>query len=191
MVWLKKFVKTFAGICCIETNIMQEEYQLMIPRSGSVSDLLEALQKKANISDEVFKNVHVYEAHNNKFYKDLPADYQIMGIGDYFTLYAAPFPEEPFDKKITVFHFDREPAKVHGIPFIFPLKEVRISLFLPKIYTLTFFRVNLSVKQRSVCLTLSRSKVSLSTRSSLPWSASRNTQDRNMLTMVCTYVLLC
>lgn len=99
----------------------------MIPRSGHVSDLLEGLQKKANISDELMQKVRIYEAHNSKFYKELSPDYQIMGIGDYFTLYAAPFPEEESDKKITVFHFDREPAKVHGIPFQFPLKDVRID----------------------------------------------------------------
>jgi len=102
----------------------EEDYTLMIPRTAQISDLLEALQKKANISDEVAEKVHVYEAQYNKFLKPLNSDFQIMGIGEYLTLYAAAFPEVESAKKIQVFHFDKEPAKVHGIPFQFPLKEV-------------------------------------------------------------------
>lgn len=96
----------------------------MIPRTAQVSDLLEALQKKANLSDEVMQKVRVFEAHNNKFYKALPADYGVMGIQEYLQLYAAAFPDDESPKKISVFHFDKEPAKVHGIPFMFSLKEV-------------------------------------------------------------------
>jgi ubiquitin carboxyl-terminal hydrolase 7 len=107
-----------------EGLINEVEHTLMIPRSGHISDLLEALQKKANISDEVMARVHVYEAHNSRFYKDLPPDYQIMGIGEYFAVYAALLPDLDTGKKISVFHFDKEPSKVHSIPFQFPLKEV-------------------------------------------------------------------
>ncbi|KAF2269585.1 ubiquitin carboxyl-terminal hydrolase-like protein [Lojkania enalia] len=101
----------------------EEEYTLMIPRAAHVSDLLEALQRKANIPDEVMKKVRIYEGHNNKFYKFLAPDYQILGIGEYLQLYACPFPDDDSPKKISVFHFDKEPMKVHGVPFQFPLKE--------------------------------------------------------------------
>ncbi|KAF2105658.1 hypothetical protein BDV96DRAFT_592163 [Lophiotrema nucula] len=101
----------------------EDEYTLMIPRTGVVADIVEALQKKANISDEIIENVRIYEGHNNKFYKNLASDFQVMGIGEYLTLYAAAFPDEDSSKKISVFHFDKEPVKVHGIPFQFPLKE--------------------------------------------------------------------
>ncbi|KAF2703011.1 cysteine proteinase [Pleomassaria siparia CBS 279.74] len=101
----------------------EEEYTLMIPRTALVSEILEALQKKANLSDEVMQNVQVYEAHNNKFYKTLAPDFGVMGIQDYLQLYAAVFPEEDSPRKIPVFHFDKEPSKVHGVPFVFPLKE--------------------------------------------------------------------
>ncbi|KAF1954244.1 cysteine proteinase [Byssothecium circinans] len=101
----------------------EEEHTLMIPRTGVIADLTEALQKKCNISNEVMEKVRVYEAHNNKWYKALNPDFQIMGIGEYLTLYAAVFPDDDSAKKISVFHFDKEPAKVHGHPFQFPLKE--------------------------------------------------------------------
>ncbi|ORY19215.1 hypothetical protein BCR34DRAFT_621068 [Clohesyomyces aquaticus] len=91
---------------------LKEEHTLMIPRTAQVSDLLEALQKKAGISDEVMKNVRLFEGHNNKFYKNLGLDFQIMGLA-----------KDADAKRITVFHFDKEPSKVHGIPFQFALKE--------------------------------------------------------------------
>jgi ubiquitin carboxyl-terminal hydrolase 7 len=104
----------------------EEEHTLMIPKIAQVSDLLQALQKKANISDETMSKVRVYETHMHKFHKSLPPDFQVMGLYDYTQLYAAPFPEpEPSSRKILAFHFDREPSKAHGIPFPFALKEVR------------------------------------------------------------------
>jgi ubiquitin carboxyl-terminal hydrolase 7 len=102
----------------------EEDHTLMIPRTAQISDLVEALVRKANISEEIADKVRVYEAHNSKFYKTLNPDFQIMGIGEYLHLYAAAFPEDDSAKRISVFHFDKEPAKVHGIPFQFPLKEV-------------------------------------------------------------------
>lgn len=101
----------------------------MIPRTAHVAEVLEALQKKANISDDMMKNVRLYEVHGSKFFKYLPMDYQVMSINEFFLLYAAAFPEDDTStRKISVFHFDKEPAKVHGVPFQFPLKEVGCSL---------------------------------------------------------------
>ena len=96
----------------------------MIPRTGIVSDVLATLQKKASISDEVMAHVRIYEAHSGKFFKYLPMDYSILSINEFFVLYAAHFPEDESAKKISVFHFDKEPNKTHGVPFQFPLEEV-------------------------------------------------------------------
>lgn len=101
----------------------EEEYTLMVPKNAQVSDLLEALQRKANISDETMQKVRAYETHMHKFHKALPPDYQILSLYDYTQVYVAPFPEDESPKKIMVFHFDKEPSKAHGIPFQFSLKE--------------------------------------------------------------------
>ena len=92
----------------------EEEHTLMVPKNAQVSDLLEALQKKAGISDELM----------HKFHKSLPPDHSIMSLYDYTQIFVAPFPEDESPKKITVFHFDKEPSKPHGVPFQFSLKEV-------------------------------------------------------------------
>ncbi|KAH7353142.1 hypothetical protein BKA66DRAFT_277895 [Pyrenochaeta sp. MPI-SDFR-AT-0127] len=101
----------------------EEEYTLMVPKNAQVSDLLEALQRKANISDETMEKVRAYETHMHKFHKPLPPDYQVLSLYDYTQVYVAPFPEDESPKKILVFHFDKEPSKAHGIPFQFSLKE--------------------------------------------------------------------
>ena len=97
----------------------------MIPKNAQLSDVLQALQKKANISDEVMSKVRAYEVHMHKFQKALPLDFPVMSLYDYTQVFVAPLPEDESTRKITVFHFDREPSKAHGIPFQFSLKEVR------------------------------------------------------------------
>ncbi|KAF1945532.1 cysteine proteinase [Clathrospora elynae] len=101
----------------------EDEHTLMVPKNSQVSDLLEALQKKASISDETMQKVRVYEAHMHKFKYALPPEHSIMSLHDYSQVYVAPFPEDESSKKIAVFHYDKEPSKPHGIPFQFSLKE--------------------------------------------------------------------
>jgi ubiquitin carboxyl-terminal hydrolase 7 len=96
---------------------------LMVPKNAQVSDLLEALQKKANISDEVMSKIRAYETHMHKFHKVLSPDHSILSLYDYTQIFVAPFPEEESLKKILVFHYDKEPSKPHGVPFQFSLKE--------------------------------------------------------------------
>ncbi len=96
----------------------------MVPKNAQISDLLDALKKKANISEETMQKVRVYETHMHKFHKALPAEYAILSLYDYTQVYVAPFPDDESTKRISVFHFDKEPAKAHGIPFQFSLKEV-------------------------------------------------------------------
>jgi ubiquitin carboxyl-terminal hydrolase 7 len=95
----------------------------MVPKNAQVSDLLEALQKKANISDELMPKVRAYEAHMHKLQKILPLDYSVLSLYDYTHIFIAPFLDDESTKKITVFHYDKEPSKPHGVPFQFSLKE--------------------------------------------------------------------
>jgi len=133
----------------------EESFDLMIPRTGVVADVLDSLQRKAGISDELMPKVHIYEAHSSKFFKYLPMDYSILSIGEFFSLYAECFPEDDSPKRISVFHFDKEPNKVHGVPFQFPLKEgeqfkdtkVRLSEFI-KIKGKQFEKIKFAVVGR-------------------------------------------
>lgn len=107
----------------------------MVPKQSQVSDVLEALQKKANVSDELMPTVRLYEVHMHRFHKTLPRDHQVVSMYDYTQLYAASFPEDDSSKQIWAFHYDKEPSKPHGIPFQLALKEViRIACLCNRAY---------------------------------------------------------
>ena len=130
----------------------------MVPKNAQVADLLVALQKKANISDEVMPKIRAYEVHVNKFHKILPPDHSVMSLYDYTSIFVAPFPEDESSKKISVFHFDKEPSKAHGVPFQFALKEVCITIKISSALLLIYYRASLSVKQNSDSQTSPRSR---------------------------------
>lgn len=98
-------------------------------KNGVVADLLPGLQKKAGLDDETIQNIRVYEAHAGKFYKQLSGEYSVASITEFVVLYAERIPEEEQsavegDKLISVFHFDKETNKPHGVPFKFLVKPV-------------------------------------------------------------------
>lgn len=171
----------------------------MVPKNAQVSDLLEALQRKANISDETMQKVRAYETHMHKFHKALPPDYQILSLYDYTQVYVAPFPEDESPKKIMVFHFDKEPSKAHGIPFQFSLKEVGFHRPLCGLqHKLTRRRASHSAKPNSDFRILRRSRASSLIRSSLLSLAGHNIPDLNTSMMVrkrqlssCLRLLIC
>lgn len=136
-----------------------------------MSDLLEALQKKANISDETMQTVRAYETHMYKYNKALPSDYQILSLYDYTQVVVAPYLEDESPRKILAFHFDKDTSKAHGIPFQFSLKEVSRGkcMDLGASAVLTPPRVSPLVKLSSVSPILQRSRASSLIRSSLRW----------------------
>jgi ubiquitin carboxyl-terminal hydrolase 7 len=98
----------------------------LVSRSGTVSDILVALQQKLELGDEA---IRVAEINAGKQYKELRDDQNISTLNDYATLCAEKIPAEELnleaeDRVITVFSFDREPNRTHGIPFKFVVKPV-------------------------------------------------------------------
>ena len=110
----------------------QETFDVLVAKNGTVREIICALEKKANLSEEFVSKIRLYEAHNCKFYKALSEEYSVAGITDFVTLYAEAIPDEelnmaPKDRRISVFHFDKEPNKPHGVPFQFIIKPVSIG----------------------------------------------------------------
>lgn len=71
--------------------------------------------------------IRVAETHSGKVYKELREDNNVAAINEYATLYAEKIPAEELnldaeDRVISVFSFDREPNRTHGIPFKFVVK---------------------------------------------------------------------
>jgi hypothetical protein len=103
---------------------------LLVSKSGTIEDLIQALIKKARLADEVEGGrIRVFEANGHKYSRELSRDYSVISMSDYTSFYAERVPEEELsideNNFISVFHFQNEPSRVHGVPFKFLLIEVR------------------------------------------------------------------
>ena len=105
----------------------EETYDILVPKTGFVSDLLRGLQKKASIPDDIFPRVRIFEVSQSRIHKELNAETSIVPVQEFATLYAEVVPDEEDepgldDRAIYAFHFDKEPGKPHGVPFKFVVK---------------------------------------------------------------------
>jgi ubiquitin carboxyl-terminal hydrolase 7 len=107
----------------------QEIVELLVPKLGNVADLLDVLQRKLNIPDEAMHNIRLIESHQSKIYRELTTDLTLANINEFVTIYAEVIPDEEreanteTDRAVYAFHFDKEPARVHNVPFKFIVKE--------------------------------------------------------------------
>lgn len=102
--------------------------EILVPKNGNIEDATNLLAAKLQLSANVTSDIRIYESHANKFYKEYEPSHPVAGIQDYMVLYAemltsADARESESDREISVMHFQREPARSHGIPFKFILKE--------------------------------------------------------------------
>ncbi|KAL4939277.1 hypothetical protein BDV06DRAFT_199293 [Aspergillus oleicola] len=109
----------------------EQTVEVLVPRDGTISDVLAGLQKKANLDDETIANARVYEVHNYKIYKEFSPDSKFGGTNDFVALYAEKVPEEELElesgaRTINAFNFDKETNKPHGVPFKFVMKPGEI-----------------------------------------------------------------
>lgn len=122
---------TMSSLPHMLTLVVQELLDILVPKTGTIHDLLVGLQKKANLDDETMQNVRIYEAHGGKVHKELHEENQVSLISEFVALYAEVIPEEERnanaeegDSAIYCFHFDKEPNKPHSVPFKFIVKPV-------------------------------------------------------------------
>ncbi|KAK9478111.1 hypothetical protein V1514DRAFT_307930 [Lipomyces japonicus] len=102
-------------------------YDILVPKSGIMSDVLQVLKEKANLTDRESMKVRFYGVHMNKIHRQYPEDYTVLSILDNTQLYAELLNDDDLDKTederyIEVYHFQKEPSRAHGTPFLFVLK---------------------------------------------------------------------
>jgi len=108
---------------------LQDIVEVLVPKTGSVGDLVDGLQKKLKLSDEDLQSLRLIEAHQSKVYRELKTDMSLSTINEFVTIYAEKIPEEErqanpdTDRAVYAFHFDKEPVRVHDVPFKFIVKE--------------------------------------------------------------------
>lgn len=102
--------------------------EILVPKNGSVEDAINLLAAKLGLSANVTDQIRIYETHTHKFYKYYDSTHPVISIQDFMSLYAeiitsADLRQSDNDREVSVMHFQREPARPHGIPFKFIVKE--------------------------------------------------------------------
>ncbi|PHH89821.1 hypothetical protein CDD83_5201 [Cordyceps sp. RAO-2017] len=120
--------KSIKVIWLSEGITKEDPLDLLVPKTGTIEDLIQALIKKAKVSDEADGGrIRVYESSSNRFYREPLREHPVLNLNDYTQIYAERVPDEELradDKNfIQVFHFQNEVNRVHGVPFKFLLKE--------------------------------------------------------------------
>lgn len=114
----------------LSEGIMKEEpYDLLVPKQAPFSEVLSTLAKKASLPEDIIDQVRFYEAHSCKIYKTLPLTHSVIALNEFMSIYSEKIPDEEKemdkekgDRLVYCMHFEKEPSKTHGVPFIFLLK---------------------------------------------------------------------
>jgi len=106
----------------------EDQFDLLVPKTGNMEDLIQALIKKAKIADEAEGGrIRIYEASSNRFYREPTRDHPVLNLNEYTQIFAERIPKEEEDCNpsdlISVFHFQNEVSRMHGIPFRFLMVE--------------------------------------------------------------------
>jgi len=106
----------------------EEPLDLLVPKAGTLSDVVEALIKKLQIPDEAEGGrIRIYETNSNRVYREPARDHAVLNLSDYTQIYAERVPSEEVDADegnfIQVFHFQNEVNRSHGVPFKFLMVE--------------------------------------------------------------------
>lgn len=106
----------------------EEPYDLLVPKNGTMGDVLSLFMQKAQLEDEATAGpIRMFAVHNNKIYKELSNETNVFSLSDFVTIYAERIPEEERNAAergfIHCYHFQGETNRAHGIPFKFLVKE--------------------------------------------------------------------
>ncbi|PQE28539.1 ubiquitin carboxyl-terminal hydrolase protein [Rutstroemia sp. NJR-2017a WRK4] len=107
----------------------EEQFDILVPKNGTVQDLITGLIKKAKLEEEDKAGpIRIYEIHQNKIHKELSRELSVVSVTEYINLMAERVPEEELEQSsgsqfIYAYHFQGEPNKPHGIPFKFKMLQ--------------------------------------------------------------------
>lgn len=160
--------------------------------------MVESLQKKLKLSDEVVNTLRLYEVHNFRIYRELTSDTSVAAFNDFVTIYAEPIPQEEqeadpeTDRAVYAYHFDKEPNKMHGVPFKFIVKGVSYSICVLSLGTiLTTGRAKLSKKPENAYRSAQASRARTLKKSNSQSSPARTFRDRSTCKMVSPVISQC
>ena len=108
----------------------EEPVDLLIHKQSQFTEVLANLAKRLALPEEILDEIRFYEAHGNKIYKLLPPSHNILALNESMTIYGERVPAEEAemdaekgDRLVYCFHFEKDPTRSHGVPFVFVVKE--------------------------------------------------------------------
>ncbi|KAI9891263.1 MAG: hypothetical protein M1814_002953 [Vezdaea aestivalis] len=105
----------------------EQNLEVLVPKHGTIKDVSLAVKEKAKLDEETASSLRFYLAHAGKLHKEVADNYPVASNYDTTQLYVEKIPDDELvkcegDRAISAFHFNKEPGKVHGIPFKFIIK---------------------------------------------------------------------
>ncbi|KAF8509282.1 hypothetical protein JB92DRAFT_2947613 [Gautieria morchelliformis] len=124
-------LETKRSLKIVWTGIHNKEeatHSFLLPKTSPVSDVSDHLRKHVTLSPSGTGRIRVFEvSKDGKTQKEYTHSEMIGNIPDPADLYAEEIPAEELeaddaDKVISVFHFQKEVSRTHGVPFKFVVK---------------------------------------------------------------------
>ena len=115
-------------------NKEESTYPFLLPRTSNVNDLCNELAKCVKLTPNGTNKIRVFQiSKDGKRQEEYTGNEMIGNIHDNTELFAEEVSQEELEalsvpdreKIIMVYHFHREPARAHGVPFRFVIKPVR------------------------------------------------------------------
>ena len=117
-------------------NKEESTHPFLLPKTSMVHDLTEHLSKQVQMTPTGTGRIRVFEvAKDGRTQKEFTGSEMIGNIPDPVELFAEEIPREELeaedhDKIINAFHFTRDVARTHGVPFKFVVKPVSLEPLL-------------------------------------------------------------
>ena len=108
--------------------VKEEQLEVLVPKQGIIDDLVNGIMRKQKMPEEMDpRRIRIIEVTTGKISRVLAGDFNVGVISEFTNLYAEMIPEEEInmnedDQMIFCYHFDKEPNKPHGVPFIFVIR---------------------------------------------------------------------
>ncbi|KAK4501262.1 hypothetical protein PRZ48_007069 [Zasmidium cellare] len=117
-------------ITWLSEGITKEETRdILVHKQAQFDAVLDGLKQQLQLPDEILDQIRFYEVHSYKVYKVLPQTHGVIALNEFMSVYAEKIPDEEKeldkekgDRLLYCFHFEKEPSKSHGVPFIFLMK---------------------------------------------------------------------
>ena len=102
--------------------LKEEPIEVFVPKTGHVSDAIAALSTKLKLEADPARPIRIYQVHSSKIHAELTNEHSLSQLNEFFTVIAERTSEDEAnmaedDRVVNCYHFDKEPAKAHGIPF--------------------------------------------------------------------------